>query len=148
MIWSVHPAKKNPKKTYLVLGFIVIFMVAISFIYGIFWAILGLLILFFSLHSYFFPTRYEVNDEKVIIKNIFGVQKRSLNEFKKVYKGKNGLLLSPFRHKTFLNNFRGIFLLMPEERDTIETFLINRLKEINNIEEKQQPRENEKSANK
>ena len=133
MNWSVHPAKKNIKKTFVVLIFIVFFTFVIGFVYGIFWSILGLLILFFSLHSYFFPTRYEIDGEKITVKNIFGVQKRLLNEFKKVYKGKNGILLSPFRRKTFLNNFRGIFLLMPDERGPIEDFLVKRINELNTV---------------
>ncbi|OGC41411.1 hypothetical protein A2Y85_02540 [candidate division WOR-3 bacterium RBG_13_43_14] len=148
MNWSVHPAKKNIKKTFIALIFIAFFMVAVGFIYGIFWAILGLLILFFSLHSYFFPTRYEITEDKIIINNILGFQKRTLSEFKKVYKGKNGLLLSPFRGRTFLNNFRGVFLLMPEERASIEEFLITRVKEINNITENEQQDINGKSASK
>lgn len=135
MKWSVHPAKKTPRKTFLALSFIVIFMFAVGFIYGVFWAILGVLILFFSLHSYFFPTRYEVDEGKVLIKNIFGTQRRSLSEFKKVYKGKNGILLSPFRRKTFLNNFRGIFLFLPDDRTGIEDYLIGRIQEINNVGE-------------
>jgi hypothetical protein len=60
-------------------------------------------------------------------------QKRKIREFKRLYEGKNGVLLSPFRHKTFLNQFRGVFLLLPSERDKIVNYLntiINRNSEV------------------
>lgn len=50
-------------------------------------------------------------------------QRRRLREFRQVYVGKNGVLLSPFRRKTFLNQFRGVFLLLPEEREEVLKFL-------------------------
>lgn len=126
MTWSVHPAKDKRTKTILSLVFICGFLIFISLFYGIFWAILGFIFLFFALHSYYFPTLYEVNGEGVIIKNIFATQKRKLSEFKKVYQGKNGVLLSPFKHKTLLNHFRGVFLFLPvlsAQRDEIVNYL-------------------------
>ncbi len=129
----------NPGKTFLVLVFIAIFVFAVAYIYGIFWAVLGLLFLFFSLHSYFFATRYEIDAEKVVVKNIFGRQKRLLSEFKRVYKGRNGVLLSPFRRKTFLNNFRGIFLLLPAERAPIEEYLIEKIEAAGAFAGKDEP---------
>lgn len=126
MTWRVHPANENLTKTIISLIFVVIFLVLIGIIYGFFWSLLGAIFLFISLYSYYFPTIYEINDEEVIIKTIFTTNKRKLAEFKKVYFGKNGILLSPFKHKTFLNNFRGVFLLLPEDRDKIIDFIKKR----------------------
>ncbi|MGB3340729.1 MAG: hypothetical protein WBB37_04530 [bacterium] len=123
MKWSVHPAYENYKKTILSLVFIVGFLVFIAVFYGVFWGLLGFAILLVSLYSYFFPSHYEVDEEYVTIKNIFITQRRRLSEFKKVYRGKNGILLSPFKRKTFLNQFRGVFLLLPRERGTIEEYV-------------------------
>lgn len=123
MKWSVHPANDNFLKTIFTLVFIVGFLVFVSIFYGVFWCILGFIILSVSLYSYFFPSHYEVNQEQVIIRNIFLTQRRRLAEFKKVYRGKNGILLSPFKRKTFLNQFRGVFLLLPRERQEIEDYV-------------------------
>lgn len=123
MKWTVHPAKQNRMKTILSLTFIFSFIIFVLLFYGIFWFILGFVILFFSLHSYYFPTHYEVGEDEVTIKNIFTTQRRKLREFKRVYQGKNGVLLSPFSRKTFLNQFRGVFLLLPAERDEIVSYL-------------------------
>ena len=123
MNWSVHPAKEDYKKTVLSLIFIIGFLMFVSIFYGLFWGILGFVILFVSQYSYFFPSYYEVDQDQVLIRNILITQRRRLAEFKKVYHGKNGILLSPFRRKTFLNQFRGVFLLLPKERQAIEDYV-------------------------
>lgn len=123
MKWIVHPAKRNLTKTVLSAIFLAVFLIFVGFFYGVFWTIFGLIVLFVSLHSYFFPTAYEITEDEVIKRNIFLTQKRKLSEFRRVYEGKNGVLLSPFRRKTFLNQFRGVFLLLPVQRDEILGFL-------------------------
>ena len=123
MKWVVHPAKRDLTKTILSATFIMAFLVFVSVFYGLFWGIFGLVVLLFSLHSYYFPTSYELTEDLVIIKNVFMTQKRKLTEFRKVYTGSNGVLLSPFRRKTYLNQFRGVFLLLPEQRNEILEFL-------------------------
>jgi len=127
MKWQTHPAKENITKTILSIAFIFIFVILIANFYNLYWALLGLVFLFASLHSYYFPTSYEITDEEIIIKTIFTTQKRKLSEFKRLYTGKNGILLSPFKHKTFLNNFRGVFLLLPREHNEIINFIKGKL---------------------
>ena len=127
MKWTVHPAKRDLTKTIISGFFVMAFIVIVGIFYGVFWSIFGLVVLFVSLHSYFFPTSYEIDDQEVVIKNIFMTQRRKLNEFRKVYVGRNGTLLSPFRRKTFLNQFRGVFLLLPSEREEILQYLRARI---------------------
>jgi MFS superfamily sulfate permease-like transporter len=127
MKWTVHPAKRDLTKTIISAFFIALFLVFVGIFYGIFWSLFGFVVLLVSLHSYFFPTSYEITEVQVIVKNIFMTQRRDLREFRKVYVGRNGTLLSPFKHKTFLNQFRGVFLLLPEERDEILAFLRQRI---------------------
>jgi hypothetical protein len=119
MKWSVHPARENMIKTTVSLFFIFAFLIYVSVFFGIVFAVVGFIILFVTLHSYYFPTHYELTDSEIITKKFFGSQRRMLNEFRMVYEGKNGILLSPFRRKTFLNQFRGIFVLVPREHGNI-----------------------------
>ena len=127
MKWSVHPARQHRIKTIVTGIFIACFLVFVTVFYGTIFGVLGLVILFVSLYSYYFPTHYEVTEDALVVKNIFMTQRRDLSEFKKVYRGKNGVLLSPFRRKTFLNHFRGVFLLLPERRDEIIVYLEERI---------------------
>ncbi|HEX7319518.1 MAG TPA: hypothetical protein VF399_04070 [bacterium] len=125
MTWSIHPANDNIVKTVVSLVFIFSFLIFILIFYGPLLAALGLAFLFVSLHSFYFKTTYEIDAESVSIKTVFGAQKRKLKEFKKLYKGKNGVLLSPFKRKTFLNNFRGLFLYYPKSAGAIMNQDIN-----------------------
>lgn len=134
MKWRVHPAKTNIRKTVISLVFLCIFILLITVIYGIPWALLGVTFLFVSLYSYYFPTTYQITEDELIIKTIFTTTKRNLSEFKKVYFGKNGVLLSPFKHKTFLNNFRGVFLLFPADREEIIKYFKERYNPDNKTE--------------
>jgi len=135
MKWTVHPAKRNLTKTVLSAAFITLFLVFVGVFYGVFWSIFGFIVLFVSLHSYFFPTSYHADDKEVTIQNVFMTQRRMLTEFRKVYVGKNGILLSPFRRKTFLNQFRGVFLLLPEQRDEVLEFLRTRIEKTDGSNE-------------
>jgi hypothetical protein len=130
MTWTVHPAKEKMRRTLLSTAFILCFLIFVSIFYGMLWGILGLAFLVVSLHSYYFPTSYSITPDEVIIKTVFATNKRKLSEFKKVYYGKNGILLSPFKHKTFLNNFRGVFLLLPQHRDEILKYMIERVEPV------------------
>jgi len=119
MKWLVHPARDNMAKTLVSLIFIFAFLTYVSIFFGIVFAVVGFIILFVSLHSYYFPTHYELTDTEIIVTKFFGTQRRMLNEFRMVYEGKNGILLSPFSRKTFLNQFRGVYVLVPRERTKI-----------------------------
>jgi len=141
MKWIAHPAKRDLIKTVLSAVSITVFLIVVGIFYGIFWSLFGFIVLLVSVHSYFFPTVYEVNDEEVIMKNIFMTQKRKLSEFRRIYTGKNGVLLSPFRRKTVLNQFRGVFLLLPEQRDEVLEFLKDR------IEKNDMPQESTEGKN-
>ena len=141
MKWIAHPAKRDLIKTVLSAVSITVFLIVVGIFYGIFWSLFGFIVLLVSVHSYFFPTVYEVNDEEVIMKNIFMTQKRKLSEFRRIYTGKNGVLLSPFRRKMVLNQFRGVFLLLPEQRDEVLEFLKDR------IEKNDMPQESTEGKN-
>lgn len=108
------------------------FLVVVGIFYGVLWALLGLAFLLFSIHSYYFPTVYELTEETITIRGVFGRQTRRLKEFRRVLPGKNGILLSPFLRRTFLNNFRGVFLLTPSDRAEIVALLRRRIEPTEN----------------
>lgn len=117
--WQIHPARLNVKKTILSLMFIAACLVYVFIFWGVLYGFIGLVFLFVSLRSYYLPTRYELTATHIIVSSLFYAHKRPLSEFKMIYEGKNGVLLSPFRRKSFLNNFRGVYLLLPADREHI-----------------------------
>lgn len=126
--WQVYRAKETPKKTLyvsIILGLFIIFLVIF---YGIFWAIFALIVLFASLNAYFLPTKYTLTDTDIIIDKKLFKNKLEWSRFRKYYITTTGIVLSPFPKHNFLDNFRGIHLLLPKENSTeIIEFIKNKL---------------------
>lgn len=130
MIWKVHPACEDRRKLILALVIIVPVLAWLWISAGPFWAILGLLLIFLSLVSFFLPTEYSIDDDGIRIKRLIYTQYRPITEFKKIYILHNGILFSPFKKKTFLNNFRGVFLLFPKDRNPLLSYLESRFGDL------------------
>lgn len=123
MTWRIHPAKDNRRKLVLALVIIIPVLGWLWFSAGPFWAIFGLFLIFASLLSFFLPTEYSIDEKGIRIKKFIYTHYRPVNEFKKIYILENGILFSPFKKKTFLNNFRGLFLLFPRDRDSVISYV-------------------------
>jgi hypothetical protein len=126
--WQVHRAKEHPKKTLYVSIFIAAFIIFLIIFYGPFWAILALLVLFLSLNAYFLPTTYTLTDNEIIVDKKLFNNKLEWSRFRKYYVTTTGIVLSPFTKRNFLDNFRGIHLLLPKENsEEIISFIKNKL---------------------
>ena len=86
--------------------------------------VLGLFLLF-SLRDYFLPTTYAWDEDGVHIRQLGLKQTFLWSRFRSYCLDRNGILLSPFRRKHPLDNFRGIFL--PIRDAALETHLEQRL---------------------
>ncbi len=127
--WEVFLAKENIKKTAFVTFFLTIVLIVVLFLLGIYWMLFSFLIFFFTLNTYFLPIEYTIDKEKVYIKKWFLKASTDTKRFKRYILLKNGFLLTPFKKDTFLNNFRGIHLIVPQEkRKEVEVFLKDVLK--------------------
>jgi hypothetical protein len=126
--WQVHRAKETPKKTFTVsiaLGF---FLIILIFFYGLPWAILAAVVLFASLNAYFLPTTYILTDTEIVIDKKLFKNKLEWSRFRKYYITTTGIVLSPFTKRNFLDNFRGVHLLLPKENsEEIINFIKNKL---------------------
>lgn len=72
--------------------------------------LVGILIFLVTLSTFYFPTRYTVDEKNVTIKYVFNVKSRNLSAFRSVYPGLRGVLLSPFLAPSRIENFRGFYL--------------------------------------
>ena len=126
--WRIHKAKENPTKTTIVLLFLVVVLIFFLLFYGLLWMLIAILIFFISLNNYFLPIRYTMSDKSIIIdKKIFKYE-REWQIFRKYHLTGNGLVLSPFSRRNFLDNFRGIHIFLPKDKDEIVQFIESRLK--------------------
>jgi len=133
--WESLPAR-NKKR--LVIAIIAVFFTTL-FLYlfaGTYWAIFGFLLLLFVLFPFYTVTRYSLDKEKIVIKKPFYTVSKELRYFRRVEKDRNGVFLSPFKKPSRLDNFRGIYLIMQDDK------LKNRVFEFlkKNIEENEHQR--------
>jgi hypothetical protein len=110
--WISHPARERPFTAVLVSIFVILVMVIVYYIMdrSLFMMIVAGLIFTLSLSTFYFPTRYNIDETKVAIKYRFSVKERNLSAFRQYYPEARGILLSPFLSPSRLENFRGFYL--------------------------------------
>ncbi len=116
--WEVHRAKENPVKTLLVGIFIVLFLLFTLLAFGSILTVIAILVLGTATHTYFLPITYTFNEIGVTIdKRIFSYT-YEWSRFRRFFLTTGGIVLSPFERPNFLDNFRGVHLLLPKTSNT------------------------------
>ena len=123
--WSTLPFVERPLTSVGVIVLLGLILTGVYFwFHSPYWVVIAGIMLFLSLSAYFVPTSYELYDDHIVIKRFLTTQKRNWADFKKVYRDRNGAFLSPFDSPNRLENFRGVFLRIPERRDEVRRFLM------------------------
>jgi hypothetical protein len=130
--WVVHPAKKRPAIAVLVSAFVALIAIGIySWTLSPLFTALCTLVLLGSLSGFFFPTRYQLHDDLVIVKYTITSIKKEWFQYRSYYKDRNGVLLSPFATRSRLENFRGIYLRFDDcDRDKVMALVESKIKEV------------------
>lgn len=124
--WTVHRAKEHPVKTTIAGIFILLFLVFTFLTLGSILTAVAFLVLAVATHTYFLPITYTLNDSGVLVdKRIFSYT-YEWTRFRRFFLTSGGVVLSPFAKPNFLDNFRGVHLLLPEDAEKIITLLKNR----------------------
>ncbi|MBN2170207.1 MAG: hypothetical protein JW819_02670 [Candidatus Krumholzibacteriota bacterium] len=88
---------------------------------------LAAFILLGSLSSFFFPTRYRLDGETLRASNLFWRRTRRWEEFRAMRHQGRQLKLLTLPGDSRLDNFRGMLLLLPEDREPVLEFARRRL---------------------
>ena len=72
------------------------------------WGVLGALLLFLAMWSFYLPHTYRLDGAGVSKRSVFGEERRRWEEIRSFYVDRYGVLLSPFVQPTRLARFRGI----------------------------------------
>lgn len=124
--WTVHRAKEHPVKTVITGVFILLFLTFTFITLGVILTLVALLVLAVATHTYFLPIIYTLDNSGVTIdKRIFRYT-YEWSRFRRFFLTSGGVVLSPFAKPNFLDNFRGVHLLLPEDAGKIITYLKNR----------------------
>ncbi len=109
--WISHPAKERP------LAAAVVFLAMLAIFYYVYdstgspvMVLVAVMVFMISLSTFFFPTKYTVDEKVVTIKYLYASKERNLSAFRTAFPGRRGILLSPFLGPSRIENFRGFYL--------------------------------------
>ncbi len=124
LAWTAHPVKRKPLVSILVTAFILVisYLVLASTDSQVFSG-LSLVIMFGSLAKFYLPTRYELTNNEIVVKNISYTLRKSWDQYRSFYPDKNGILLSPFKERSRLENFRGLYLMFEKNNQQVTQFV-------------------------
>jgi len=124
LTWSVRPCTMDRKRCAWVIAVIVLFGVGVDLVLNdLFLAMLSVVVLFGSLHGYFFRASYLLSNQGVEIKSAFGKQKREWVVFRSFWVDAKGLSLSPFKKRSWLEHYRGMRLLFSDNKEDVVEFV-------------------------
>jgi len=120
MEWKIWLLKENKIKGIFAIVVILIFSFLANVIFGAFFSFLSLVVLTASLNNFLFPIRYKVDERKLIVEKLFYTREVPVEWIKRVEKIKEGVFVSPFKKRKFLDNFRGIMLITKNREEVYE----------------------------
>ncbi|MBM3324789.1 MAG: hypothetical protein FJY66_03895, partial [Calditrichaeota bacterium] len=122
--WTSHPIREKPRKALL---FWVVAGLVLGAVYAAFqelgWVLVAALFLVGSLADFLFPTRYRLTASGIEIRRVFGKVAKKWSDFRRIEVGRNGIFLSPFEKPRWLENYRGLFLPYPPEKDSFRNLV-------------------------
>ncbi len=127
--WKVHPFRERRNLGIGILIGIVLFS-ALAGLWGRawFWSVFCFIVLFLSLESFFFPTRFILEEEKLVVVRRFSRSERPWKIFRRCRVDGQGVTLSPFTKATWLEAYRAIQVrFSPLNREKVLQLLRERL---------------------
>ena len=117
--WTVHRARETPARTIVAAAFILGFVAFSWAVFGPMLGILAVVVLFLALNTYFLPVTYTLADKGIEVDKRLFTAHYEWKQFRRWFRTSGGIVISPFSRKNYLDNFRGVHLLLPaEQRDT------------------------------
>jgi len=113
--WTVHRAKETPARTVVASIFILAFVAFSSVVFGPLLGILAVVVLFLALNTYFLPITYTLTDKGIEVDKRLFTARYEWRQFRRWFRTTGGVVISPFSRKNYLDNFRGVHLLLPAD---------------------------------
>jgi hypothetical protein len=117
--WSVRPVAIRPGRGVAALCMVAVVAGATFLLAGPILGALALLLLGGSIAPYFVTARYELSPETVAVESPFQRVRRPWSDIRRVYVGRDGVSLSPFRRYHVLEPYRSIMLRYGEHREEV-----------------------------
>ena len=114
--WTVHRARETPTKTLVAAVFILAFLAFSWVVFGPMLSFLAVVVLFLALNTYFLPVTYSFSDKGIEVDKRLFTTRYEWKQFRRWFRTSGGIVISPFSRKNYLDNFRGVHLLLPPDK--------------------------------
>lgn len=121
--WSVHRLKESPGKSVVVGVFLVVFLVFSWFAFGPGLTLVALLVFALALNTWYLPTTYTFDRDGITMNKRLFSHTYPWDQFRRFFRTTGGVVVSPFSRRTFLDAFRGVHLLLPEDPQPVLDYL-------------------------
>ncbi|HEY3157077.1 MAG TPA: hypothetical protein VGK76_10720 [Candidatus Eisenbacteria bacterium] len=131
--WSVWPAREKPWTAAVLLGSLVVLGVVIA--QGTGDKVLGVAAPVFvlaSVGSFIAKTEYRLSPDAIEVRTLGVVRSRPWAEMRRATVDRNGVFLSPFEKRSWLEAYRGVRLPFGGNRDQVLAFVESRVKTSGN----------------
>jgi len=120
LTWTVHLARRQPRRTAALLFVIVAASIAAAYGFGSgFWGLLALALLVASVSDFLFPVRYSIGPEGVEVRGPIHRRRMTWQQVRRVAKDDRGVKLSPLSRPSRLEAYRGIYLWFADNADAV-----------------------------
>ncbi|MBM3314897.1 hypothetical protein FJY71_03525 [candidate division WOR-3 bacterium] len=126
LTWRVHRARESPVRTAVTAAFILAFVVLTGVSFSWLMALVAFVVLFTATHSYFLPIEYTFSGQGIEVDKFFFTYRYEWSRFRRWFRTTGGIVLSPFSRRNFLDNFRGVHLLLPKDDAAVVAYLERR----------------------
>jgi hypothetical protein len=127
--WTVHPFCERRRFGVIILVVIgAVSVLCALWARGVFWGLFSFAVLFLSLESFYFPTRFVLEERKLTVIRRFSRSEREWGLFRRCYADGGGLTLSPFTRSSWLETYRAIRIRFDRgNREMVTGFVRERL---------------------
>lgn len=119
--WTAHPARSRPRDVALLVA--VTFLTAgavLAAFESLLLTALAVVIIVVGVAPFVFPTHYQLTDDGVEERRLWGTRSRSWADLRRVQVGPGAALVSPFANPTWLDRYRGMILYLDgADRDEV-----------------------------
>ncbi|MDA0335660.1 MAG: hypothetical protein O2782_10880, partial [bacterium] len=110
-VWSCHPLREEPPMKSVALGLAIVGSAAVmtTSLGNVVYGVIAAVVLIGATMGYLWPTRFILDTHGAAWKQLFW-RRRSWSTFRRAERHADGIFLSPFRRRSRLDAYRGLFL--------------------------------------
>ncbi|MGB2696742.1 MAG: hypothetical protein WBD28_02645 [Candidatus Zixiibacteriota bacterium] len=127
--WRSHPFKRKKLTSLLVILCMVAVWISVYLTtFSVLMTVVSVIILLGALSPFFLPTDYELTSDKIKVRFFFSQKEKEWSFYRSFYVDKKGVFLSPFERPSRMENFRGIYIRVDQNKDQVVEFVSSRIK--------------------